>query len=62
MAKEIKFMKVALGRDKEVRKAEEELAALLSAGWRIVSSGGGTGKAVTDVAGFVILERERQPA
>ena len=46
MAKEIKFMKVALGRDKEVRKAEEELAALLSAGWRIVSSGGGTGKAI----------------
>ena len=59
--KEVKVIKIALGRDKDLRKVEEELAGLLNANWRIISSGGGTGKVFTDVAGFVILERDLQP-
>ena len=59
--KEIKILTLTLGKGRKATKVEEaerELAELLSAGWRIISAGGGSGILVWDVAGFVILERE----
>ena len=65
MPKEVKVLTLVLGKGREgisPKEAETQLAELLNSDWRIIASGGGTGKLVSDVAGFVILERDLQPA
>ena len=56
--KKVKIVPVALGVAKTIKRAEDELSSLLADGWLIVTSGGGTGKVLTDVAGFVILVKD----
>ena len=56
--KKVKIVTVALGVAKSIKRAEQELASLLEDGWHIITAGGGTGKVISDTAGFVILVRD----
>ena len=58
---EVKIVALTLGTNKQAKKVEEAeriLAQLRNEGWELAACGGGTGKTVGEVAGFVILERD----
>ena len=61
---EVKIVTLTLGDSKQATRAQEAerlLAQLRNEGWELAACGGGTGKAVGEVAGFVILERDLPP-
>jgi len=57
---DIRIVRVQLGRKADTGKLEQELSELRKQGFTWATAGGGSGKALTDIAGFVIMERPKQ--
>jgi len=56
---DIRVVRVQLGRTADTEKLEKELAELRRQGFEWATAGGGTGKVLADISGFIVMERPK---